>query len=632
LNKKSILAFVVVGLMLTARIVAQENPAVDDLIRKAVNAQKITDPEPRKFSQAKSLENAGLADQAEKVYRDLNTQYPGISKYFRPLRDLLKKKEDYAQLEIFSLAFVNANPEDGQGWVDLGELYIWWDKSEKWKSVFDRLIANPAGGDNTIKMIIGRLVSNGLTEEAISYLRQYRTQTGDPHFYSLEMGTYFSMQMSWENGLDEYLNYLSANPANISIISERILSMPDDESIQSVIRPKLETSTQKEAKFILADLYFKNRNFQKAYSILKENDAGEDKLLEFGGDLVLVKQYDLADSVLNDILLTSKNEKTLESAIFKIATIYEDRTLQSLYLLPISGFFRGNLFFASPHLRVDESGSFAIHKAMTIYDSLRTVTHSFEAAYRLGEIRYRALDDLDGAEIQFRELTSSNQPNVFKLPSFLRLVDIQIARGDLSGAESQISDVLNNTAYLRSLGQEAESDIRMKLTQVYFYEGKLALMDSLIAMIINILPASDDRLNDILELSGVAAILKNDTNMLYQFAEVELKIHQNKRTEAIRLLESMLVPFGTSDTGIFRYQYAQLLLLQGKTLEALEQAEFIPENSAYAPLGMIMKAEIEDYILKDLSSSVDTYLLFLEKYPDSIYYDDIRMRLREIAS
>ncbi len=633
MTKAHRLNFILLGyLLLITAISGQNNPAVDDLIQKAISAQKMMDPEPRKYNQAKSLESAGLLDEAEKVYRDLNEQFPGVSKYFRPLRNLLKQKDDFEALEEYSTRYVTANPTDDQGWVDLGEVYMWWDKPDEWKSIFDDLIQNRSGDGNIVKMIIGRLVANGMNEEGVIYLQKYRDQIGDPHFYSLEMGIYFSMQMSWENSLDEYLNFLSGTDVHSSIVSERILSMPEDESIQSTILSKLETAPIPEAKFILADVYFKNRNYQKAYEVLKTNNAGDERILEFGNDLLLIKQYNLVDSVMNDILLTSKDEKTLESAIFNIAQAYEERTLQSLFLLPISGLFRENLFFTSPFLRVDESQSMALYKAMAIYDSLKTATNSLEAGFKLGEIRFRAMNDLDGADIQYNELISMPGIHAYKLSSFMRMIDIRLAKGDITRAESKIVDALSNPVFLRTLGQNAESDLRMKLIQVYFYSGKQQEMDSLTTWMTKTLPNSDDRLNDVLELSGLATGMKPEGDMLSRFAEIQLKIHQNKRTEAIRLLETMLESENASNIGLMRYQYAQLLLLQGDVTESLSQLELITEESAYAPLGLIMWSEIEDYIRQDLSSSIDGYLLFLEKYPDSIYYDDIRMRLREIAS
>ena len=46
---------------------------------------------------------------------------------------------------------------------------------------------------------------------------------------------------------------------------------------------------------------------------------------------------------------------------------------------------------------------------------------------------------------------------------------------------------------------------------------------------------------------------------------------------------------------------------------------------------VVLQGEIYDYILLDYSKAADIYLSFLESFPKSIYYDSIRLRLRELA-
>ena len=46
----------------------------------------------------------------------------------------------------------------------------------------------------------------------------------------------------------------------------------------------------------------------------------------------------------------------------------------------------------------------------------------------------------------------------------------------------------------------------------------------------------------------------------------------------------------------------------------------------------IFKGEIYDYSIKDISKAINIYLEFLDLYPNSIYYDERRLRLRDLAS
>ena len=55
-------------------------------------------------------------------------------------------------------------------------------------------------------------------------------------------------------------------------------------------------------------------------------------------------------------------------------------------------------------------------------------------------------------------------------------------------------------------------------------------------------------------------------------------------------------------------------------------------ESAYIESAYLTKAEIYDYILNDKSRAVDIYLYILDTFPNSIHYESIRVRLRELTS
>ena len=72
--------------------------------------------------------------------------------------------------------------------------------------------------------------------------------------------------------------------------------------------------------------------------------------------------------------------------------------------------------------------------------------------------------------------------------------------------------------------------------------------------------------------------------------------------------------------------------MQKDYISSIELATILNGETIYSELAYILRCEIADYIQKDLRLAVDLYLEFLEKYPDSIYYDNIRLRLRKLAS
>ena len=138
--------------------------------------------------------------------------------------------------------------------------------------------------------------------------------------------------------------------------------------------------------------------------------------------------------------------------------------------------------------------------------------------------------------------------------------------------------------------------------------------------------------NDILDVLAILIGFRHNQEEFPEFAEVQLNIQQNKRTEALEKLETL---FDTNEIYIAdmcRYQHAWLTFLQGDTDSAKVYLNEIVNETIFMELAHIFQAEILDFIDNDISNAIDSYLEFLELYPQSIYYDDVRLRLREITS
>ena len=109
------------------------------------------------------------------------------------------------------------------------------------------------------------------------------------------------------------------------------------------------------------------------------------------------------------------------------------------------------------------------------------------------------------------------------------------------------------------------------------------------------------------------------------------KLYQNKRTEAIDILSS-IKPFESHIYEKISFELGYLRFLQRDFEDALLTLDNIDENSAYIESSLLLKAEINDYILNDKSKAAEIYLFLLDTFPNSIHYDKIRQRLRSLAS
>ena len=604
----------------------QNGQDVLQLIQKrAQSLNKKKDPLlENKFLQAKALERSGLYDEALLLYKEINRTNPGISKYFLPLKNYLKQTENWDTLLVYTQLFSQDRNNDLQSKLEYLDVYIWMEADEKWPQIAKNLIEDPSIGEKSIKNIFQRLVNSGKFDFAYTLLTQYRQKTGKQDFYSIELGSYLGMRMAYEKSVHEYLLYLEYHPQQLQTISDRIMVFPNDPRINAELKEMLRESPLKIALFILADLQFKLKEFDPAYKTLMEIDASPSKLLDFGKDLAAVKEYMRAEKVFTEIINSTENERILTQTVFEIAKIFESKIVLSSSELSLTGFYPNNAFFSSPYVPVkDESGN-ALKQAMEIYDSLRVTKKNAQAAYRLAEVEFRVLGDLDGAFYLYQEAYKHGNSKNLRIDAGLGMVDIYIAKGDLEAAEEKCAELIHQAPNVL--------EYQIKSAQILFYQGEFNQTESRLGEIIEKIPMDDFTVNDILDVMAVLIGFRHNQEEFVDFAKVQLNIQQNKRTEALDKLETL---FDTNEIYIAdmcRYQHAWLTFLQGDSELTKSQLSLIENETIFKELALIFQAEILDFIDKDISGAIDSYLEFLELYPQSIYYDDVRLRLRELAS
>tara|TARA_B100001123_G_scaffold300371_1_gene335137 strand:- start:21 stop:1520 length:1500 start_codon:yes stop_codon:yes gene_type:complete len=495
---------------------------------------------------------------------------------------------------------------------------------DNWKPLATSLVVDKSSSENSIKNVFQRLVSSGKLDFTYDLLIQYRNNSGKKDFFSLELGSYLGMRMAYEKSVNEYLLYLETHPRQVQSISDRIMVFPDDPKINASIKSILSNSPIISAKFILVDLQFKLKEYEKAFETLLANDASPVMLLEFGKDLAGVKEYVRANTVFTHIINTSKNEQILTNTVFEIAKVFESKLVLTASELPLSGFYPNNPFFTSPYLPIKDDSGYSLQQAMEIYDSLRVTKKNAQAAYRLAEVQFRVLGDLDGAMYLYNEAYIHGNSKNLRIDAGLGIVNIHIAKGDLESAEKKCLELIQQSPDIL--------EYEIKSAQVMFYKGEFDQTDVQLRELADKLPMDNYHVNDILDVMATLIGFRHNQEDFVDFAKVQLNIQQNKRTEALEKLETL---FDTNEIYIAdmcRYQFAWLNYLQGDIELTKLQLQKIENDTIFKELAHIFHAEILDFIDNDISGAIDSYLELLELYPQSIYYDDVRLRLRELAS
>ena len=601
-----------------------DNKQIFNIIKN--NQTKINEEDAKiekQFSQAKQFERAGLYNEALLLYKEINLKKPGVKKYFQTLKNHLKQLESWDSLLVYADIFSSARKNDELAKLELLEIYIWLDNQPKWEPIVNEIIKIHSS-QNSIKKVIQKLVNNGKHDFAYHKLKVYRKNNNLNDFYSFEMGMFFTMRMAFDKGLDEYLLYLSNRPKQYQNISNRIMAFPNTEEINRTTINTLKNSDLQTAQYILADLKFKLKEYNSGYEILRANNAPQEVLMNYAEDLFLVKEYIMAEQILKSIVKSESNDEIITKAIFEIAKIFEAKMVLTSTDLPISGFYTQNSFFTAPYTPLKENASLTLTYAMDLYDSLHVTKKNAQAAYRLANIQFKILGDLDGAYRLYQAAKNQANTNSLLVDSGLGMLNVKIAKGDLKAAEQ--------TYHILKKQSPSVIDYDIKYAEILFYKADFDAVDNKLKEIIDILPLEDPNYNDILDVMSVLIGFRHNQSEFKTFCEIQLDLKMNNRVEAMEKLKTL---YNTSEifiSDMCKYQHAWLNFIQNNLDESLIDIATINNDTIFKEMAHIFKAEIYDYSIKDISKAISSYLEFLELYPNSIYYDEIRLRLRDLAS
>ena len=586
---------------------------------------RLTPQQNQKIRQAKTLQRNGLNEDAKNIYFDLFNESPFLKEAFYPLKKILKNEEDFKTLEKIYPLYLESNNNSISSKIDVIDVLIWI-KNEKWKSITINIINNQSTKEKNLKSLFNILLKNSKNIELEKYLNDIR-KNKDVDFFSYELGMHYAMEIEVEKSINEFLLHLDHNKSSwkYNIVRNKILSFPDINNINKKIESILINHKSDNAKLILADVAFKNKNFVLSYELLKKHSNDENKLLEFIDSLIKNKEYELAQNIINDIINSDYNSKIVQGSIIKLAEIYEILLKKQEFNLPISSSIYKNQILDSPFIKINNKNSLLLESAITIYDSLMTNNKNLKSIYNLAQIKYKILGDLDSSYKLFNNVISNSKiTDELHSKAIIEMINIMISKGELLKAK----------AVLKKSREKIEliDLFLIKEIQILFYLNEWEELNDKIDFFLKSDYQNIVYYNDVLKLKSYLAIFESDKEQLKNYTKAQMKKFQNKRYDAIRLINQLSESNNLNIASNMKYEHAHLLVKQNNFQGALDVLDTISSDNYNIASSILFKAEIYDFILNDTSNAVDLYLFLLENFPDNIYYDSIRLRLREITS
>ena len=579
------------------------------------------------FKQARALEKNGLFNEAKLIYKNILLEDPTNKIAFNKIKVILKNEENFNLLKEIAENYQINQPNNPMAKIDLLEVYLF-SNDDKFQIIADEILIKHLKTDFIIKLLLNRLLEFNEITLVDKIIDLKRMEKNKQDFYSFEMGNYYISRLNYENAIVQFLFFLNKNPDQYTKVSSKILSIPNYLDLQDKITDILYDSKLKCSKILLSDIAFKGKNYRLSYNLLIDNFEEPEQLLDFAYQNKKIENYDLAIEVCQYVINQNYNARLTTLAILEMGDILEKQSIKSEFDMPISKYFYNNQILTPHYNYLDKNNLNTLNGAISLYDSLYSISKGSDAGFRLAEIKFTMLNDLDAAFDIYSDCIKHSKNTSIRFNSALRLIDIMISKGDLISAKKIL-----NESYDKYKNENQKHLLAVKNMQIDFFKAEISIMDS-IANIVTRIPKDDFLYNDLLDMQSIILSFQDNFELLKKFSNVQLLIFQNKKNEAISILKQMhtMIENNVILKDFIIYQLSYLLLINNSLDDALDYLAQISHETIFAEFSYILNAEIFDFIINDKKNAVDLYLDFLNRYPLSIFYDDIRIRLRDLAS
>ena len=581
------------------------------------------------------LERRGDVDGAIAIYEAVLFKDPKNHRTIRDLKSLFKKNQRYEDGIHFIRERLIHSPNDIQLYSELGEFHFLNDQQNEAKAVWVAGTEKFKNNRSYYRIMVSLYSRFSLDQEMLSLLDTGREKFGQS-FMAYEAGIYYQTRRVYDKAMDQFILHLSHKPKQNGIIQRRILLMSDDEDAVPIIEKKLKIASQEYPEIllnVLSEFYFKQQEYDRAFDVKKEGSkSGKPNLndwLAFANECRKEGQYEVSIEAYNFILGYKINSNMAGKALLGLAQTFEDQIIPAHESHLIPYFFDNNLFFEDPFQLNSSISPEHLESSLALYDSLLISLPKSpllaEAYFRLGEIKYRILQDFDQAYALLHKAMQNKPDKKLRLKITLRIADVLMAKGQAKEAMGFLERQLKRN-YLPAIEQKKilvhfltdEPDSTLKIIQSSFLS----------------LRPVDPSFNDLMELKNILTqYYENDSSgklAFLHFIKAEWYLRQRKIGDAIKefqyLAEEMpgakIIPLANLRKGLLHYrlkEYDKALVLA-----------LALDGTPLADRGIILAGQLYETKILDMEKAMEQYMRILDEFPRSIFSEPIRYHIRTL--
>lgn len=506
--------------------------------------------------------------------------------------------------------------------LDLGVVYVRSGDLTRADKYLKALMKSQGDDAYKLKTISDYLAARNLIDYSVEALQEARSTTGNPNLYTLELANLFRISGKRDAMVEEYLNYVTQTPANISYVKnlmQILLTKPEElESLEKLLYDRVQRNQNSE---VYADLLIwvnlQQKNFYGAFIQARAYDKRfkkeQSKTLEIAQIALNNGDYENADRSFQFVIKEYANTPNELPARLGLVQAREAK-IKSSY--PVNR----------------DSVSYLISEYNQFRNAYPDNPNSYDAILRQSLLYAYYLDQKDSAIALINQIIVNNKVTpTLKAKAKIELGDIYILKEEAWEATLLYSQV-EKSQREAPLGYEA----KLRNAKLSYYKGEFLLAQEHLDILKQ--ATSREIANDAMELS---MLIKENTTFdsagtaLKEFASIELLLAQNKNDEALERIQKFPEAFATSRSILDDVYWleANVLMKRGSFEQAIGVLEKI--NTDYgddilSDDAYFLQGEIYERSLKNKDKAMEIYREFLNRFPGSVYAAEARKRYRTL--
>ena len=581
-------------------------------ITNTANSQNINK---QKHQLGVSYEQNGMLKEAETIFEELIKSEPNNKDYFNSYSQIMKKQNKYAELTPIVEKFYQNNKNIETANI-LAELYWRAGKTEQANEMWDKALDFDSDSQISYLAISQTQIELRLFDKAISTLKLGREELNDSFIFSDQLIKLFISTNNYKSGFEEVVNALKNN-MDIATAQGRVYALMSNEEATDYLNSGLKD---------LADMNPQALAYQELYAWFLRTTQRLDEALEIyirmdelkktnGYELINFAtmstrdgHYEVALKAYDLIIARGKKNPYYSSAIYGYTKALDEKIAKN---------------DVSQDLKIYHD---IIERYYKIIEEYPRSSQSADSRFRIALIYGEKLNDIESAmeELQLlnKEFPNTNQ----SINGTLKLGKYYLMSGEVSKAKSTYQSIMNNNRIANS-NQIDEANFNLALCD--YYSGNIEEAKNRFLLISKNSEANSA--NDALMILNFLEENKTFVEPINTFIEAEYKKFQKDYEKAFKLYiktsesaensalgeqslyEAAMIKFKLGEYSAFRETINSIIKKYPNTLKSDEYIYHLGESF---------------FLEKNDAESLRYFAELLTKYPNSIYLNDARKKIR----